>query len=55
MGSLAELLSFSWGQHRIEFAKNMEYDLGFKELLQLLVDKQHPVAIDLQVRLAGYN
>lgn len=55
VGSLAELLSFSWEHHKAEFARNKEADSGFKELLQLLVNKQHPVAIDLQARLAEHN
>ena len=52
VGSLAELLSFSWEHHKTEYAKDRKADLGFKELLQLLVNRQHPVAIDLQARIA---
>lgn len=55
VASLAELLSFSWEYHKDEFSKNKEADSSFKELLQLLVNKQHPVAIDLQSRLAELN
>jgi len=55
VGSLAELLSFSWEHHKAEYARNKKADSGFKELLQLLVNKQHPVAIDLQTRLAEHN
>ena len=55
LGSLAELLSISWEEHKMELAKNKNIDMGFKELLQLLVNKQHPVAIDLQARLVEHN
>jgi len=52
VGSLAEFLALSWEHHKTEFASNREADLAFKQLLQLLVNKQHPVAIDLQARIA---
>jgi hypothetical protein len=55
VASLAELLSFSWERHKAEFSKNKKADFSFKELLQLLVNKQHPVAIDLQARLAEHS
>ncbi|MFZ0034371.1 MAG: hypothetical protein WAK60_05225 [Sedimentisphaerales bacterium] len=55
VGSLAELLSFSWEHHKAEYARNKKTEAGFKELLRLLVNKQHPVAIDLQTRLAERN
>lgn len=51
VGSLAELLSITWEHHKAEYAKNREAHSSFRELLQLLVSKQHPVAIDLQARL----
>lgn len=51
IGSLAELLSVAWEQHKAEYAKDREAHSSFRELLQLLVNKQHPVAIDLQARL----
>jgi hypothetical protein len=55
VASLADLLSISWEHHKAEFSKNKEADSSFKELLRFLVDKQHPVALDLAARLAEHS
>jgi hypothetical protein len=50
--ALAELLDVCWRHHRNELARQPEADGAFKELTKMLADRQHPLAMDLQQRIA---